>query len=191
VVVRHELSNDRMFLEGSGHRTTNFWILITQMPGFWWEPLAHLKVSGPLKTAMVCPMSMGLTRDVDPGPPQSTDFSEPQALWHITHIQLPVRSMYFQSCDSFGLSCSYGGVPPSISDGLGALSSIPGYSHPRHTKRLGRQKISFPHTRTSHHFCLTITGFPRFVWEGEQAVSQDTNKGFLRGELLKFLSPQA
>lgn len=31
---------------------------------------------------------------------------------------------------------------------------------------------------------VTHDSFPRFLWEGERADPQDTNKGFLRGELL-------
>ena len=93
--------------------------------------------------------------------PVCIDFFEPQALRPITRVQLLVRPIHSQSRDSFGLSRSYKGVPSSIPDDPGALSYIPGYSHPKpHKETRTIEEIVSPYPNLSsflfdHHFWTT------------------------------------
>ena len=93
--------------------------------------------------------------------PVHLDLPEPQTLRPIPRVQLLVRPTYSQTRDMFGLSRSYKGVPSSIPDNPGALSYIPGYSHPKpHKEPRGIEQIISPYPNLSsflldHYFWTT------------------------------------
>jgi hypothetical protein len=93
--------------------------------------------------------------------PVHLDLPELQTPRPLPRVQLLVRPTYSQSRDAFGLSRSYKGVPSSIPDNPGALSYIPGYSHPKPQKeRRTTEEIVSPYPNLSsflfdHHFWTT------------------------------------
>jgi len=99
--------------------------------------------------------------------PVHVDFPEQQPLRPVPRVQLLVRPTYSQHRDAFGLSRSYKGVPSSIPDSPGALSYIPGYSHPKlHKEPRTIEAIVSPYPNLSsflfdHHFWTTGTSKSR------------------------------
>ena len=99
--------------------------------------------------------------------PVHLEFPEPEAPRPIPRVQLLVRPTYSHNRDAFGLSRSYKGVPSSIPDNPGALSYIPGYSHPKpHKEPCTVEEIVSPYPNLSsflldHHFWTTGTSKSR------------------------------
>lgn len=108
--------------------------------------------------------------------PVHLDLPEPQIPHPVPRVQLLVRPTYSQSCDAFGLSRSYKGVPSSIPDNPDALSYIPGYSHPKpHRESRTIEEIVSPYPNLSsflfdHHFWTTGTSKSRNDRDGLQAL---------------------
>ena len=98
--------------------------------------------------------------------PVRLEFVEPTAR-PVPRVQLLVRPTHSQGRDSFGLSRSYKGVPSSIPDDPGALSYIPGYTHPKpHKATRTIEEIVSPYPNLSsflfdHHFWTTSTSKSR------------------------------
>jgi hypothetical protein len=108
--------------------------------------------------------------------PVHLDFVEPQAPWPVPRVQLLVRPKHSQPRDAFGLSRSYKGVPSSIPDNPGALSFIPGYSHPEpHKEPRTIEAVVAPYPNLSsflfdHHFWTTSTSKSRNDRDALQAL---------------------
>ena len=108
--------------------------------------------------------------------PVHLDLPEPQAPRPIPRVQLLVRPTHHQTRDAFGLSRSYKGVPSSIPDNPGALSYIPGYSHPKpHKEPRTIEDIISPYPNLSsflydHHFWTTSTSKSRNDRDSLQTV---------------------
>lgn len=130
--------------------------------------LAPPEVLGPLKTPMVCAVANGF--GVLPG--KSFRLSSKPFQFNWTSLNHRPHDPFLVS------SCLYAPHTPKLVIRLDSLvptrvcrhqsptiqahsRTFQGIPTPSRTERPGQLKRSFPHTQTSHHFCLTITSGQR------------------------------